>query len=91
MGKNVNENDVKTNDSIAKERRNFETNELIKILTREETAKFLRVHVSTVSRYAKSGELKSYKLGARRLFKNVDVLEFFENQVDREYVFGQEL
>ena len=85
----VNLNDVETKTSIEKD--NFETNQLIKILTRDETAKFLRVHPSTVSRYAKSGELKSYKLGSRILFKYVDVLEFFENQVDRGYVFGQEL
>ena len=81
----------KPNDSIEKEGKEYETDELIKILTRDETAKMLRVDVSTVSRYAKSGELRSYKLGTRRLFKYVDVLAFFENLVDREYVFGQEL
>jgi len=72
-------------------RNDIKTKKLIKILTRDETAKFLRVHVTTVSRLAQSGELKSYKIGSRRLFKYVDVLAFFENQVDREYVFGEEL
>jgi excisionase family DNA binding protein len=86
-----NKGDVIPKDSIETEGKEYETEELIKILTRDETAKFLRVDVSTVSRYAKSGELRSYKLGTRRLFKYVDVLAFFENLVDREYVFGQEL
>ena len=69
----------------------FDTNGVITIWTREETAEFLRVHPSTVTRYAKSGELKSFKLGSRRLFKYSDILLFFENLVDRECVFGKEL
>ncbi len=64
---------------------------LNRIMTRGETAEYLRVHPATISRYAKSGELKSFKLGSRRLFKYDDVLSFFENQVDREYVFGKEV
>ena len=60
----------------------FETNGLIKIMTRDEVAEFLRIHPSTVTRYAKSGDLKSFKLGSRRLFKYSDVLSFFENLVD---------
>ena len=47
--------------------------------------------LGTVSRYAQSGELKSFKLGSRRLFEYNDILSFFENLVDREYVFGKEL
>jgi len=89
MNKNVNGTDFETNNSTEKE--DTETKQFIKILTRHEVADLLRVHPSTVTRYAKSGELKSYKLGNRRLFKNVDVFAFFENQVDREYVFGKEL
>ena len=89
MNENVNGTDFKTNDSTGKE--TLEAKQFIKILTRYEVADLLRVHPSTVSRYAQSGELKSYKLGSRRLFKNVDVFAFFENQVDREYVFGKEL
>ena len=46
-----------------------------------EVANFLRVHRSTVSRLAKSGELPSHKIGNRRLFKASDVWEFFENQI----------
>jgi hypothetical protein len=37
-----------------------------------------------------SGELKSYVIGNRRLFKEADVLTFFENRVADEYVFGKE-
>ena len=65
------------------------TNQNIKILTVQEVASFLRVHRSTVTRYAISGELKSYVIGNRRLFKEKDVLMFFENRIDRaslEYV-----
>ena len=62
----------------------------IKILTVQEVANILRVHRSTVSRYAMSGELKSYLIGNRRLFKEDDVWLFFENQVARECVFGKE-
>jgi excisionase family DNA binding protein len=60
------------------------------ILTLKEVAVLLRVNQSTVSRYAKSGVLKSYKIGNRRLFKETDVWSFFDNQVDRECVFGKE-
>lgn len=56
------------------------------ILTIQEVADRLRVHHSTVSRYAKSGLIKSYVLGSRRLFKESDVDSFFENQVAPEYV-----
>ena len=62
----------------------------IKILTVKEAADLLRVHPSTISRYAKSGELRSYVIGSRRLFKESDVWAFFENQEDREYAFVKE-
>ena len=61
-----------------------------KILTVQEVARILRVHRATVSRLALSGELKSYLIGNRRLFKEDDVWLFFENQVDRRYVLGKE-
>jgi excisionase family DNA binding protein len=67
-----------------------ETNQNIMIMTVQEVAELLRVHRSTVSRYAKSGELRSYVIGNRRLFKVKDVWAFFENQVAEEYVFGKE-
>ncbi len=55
----------------------------IKLLSIQEVARFFKVHRSTISRYALSGELKSYMLGTRRLFKENDVLLFFEKQVAR--------
>ena len=61
-----------------------------RILTVQEVAEILRVHPSTISRYARTGDLKSYVIGSRRLFKETDVWAFFENQADREYVFGKE-
>ena len=62
----------------------------INILTVQEAANMLRVHRSTISRYAKSGELRSYVIGSRRLLKEDDVLTFFENQVAQECVSGKE-
>ena len=62
----------------------------IRILTVQEVADFLRVHRSTVSRYAQSGELRSYVIGSRRLFKEDDVWTFFENQAAQECVSGKE-
>lgn len=61
-----------------------------RILTIQEVADLLRVHPSTISRYARAGMLISYTVGSRRLFKESDVWAFFENQADREYVFGKE-
>jgi excisionase family DNA binding protein len=54
-----------------------------KILTIQEVADLLRLHRSTVSRYAQAGTLKSYVIGSRRLFKESDVWSFFDNQVAR--------
>ena len=84
-------NNFEPNDPNEKKGQEYDTNNLIKILTVQEVADLLRIHRSTVTRLAKSGEIRSYKLGNRRLFRDIDVLAFFENQVDREYVFGQEL
>ena len=67
-----------------------ENNQNIKILTVKEVADILRVHRSTVTRYAMSGELKSHLIGNRRLFKESDVWSFFENQADRRCVSGKE-
>jgi len=65
-------------------------NQTERILTVEEVARLLRVHPTTISRYARTGELRSYVLGSRRLFKEADVWSFFENREDRECVFGKE-
>jgi excisionase family DNA binding protein len=56
----------------------------VKILTIDEVAKLLRIHRTTVSRYSKSGELKSYLIGSRRLFKEIEVLSFFDNRIDNQ-------
>ena len=58
----------------------------LQVLTVQEVADLLRVHRSTVSRYAMSGEIRSYRIGNRRLFKVQDVRAFFENQVAQECV-----
>ena len=50
------------------------------IMTVAEVAEFLRVHRSTVTRYAMSGELPSHKIGNRRLFRASDVQAFFDNK-----------
>jgi len=67
-----------------------DTDPQTKILTIKEVSDLLRVHRSTVSRYAMSGELKSYMIGNRRLFRESDVWAFFDNQVDQRCVFGKE-
>jgi len=67
-----------------------EHKQTFKILTIQEVADLLSVHRATVSRYAKSGEIKSYKIGSRRLFKEDDVWTFFENQVDWDCVAAKE-
>ncbi len=61
------------------------------LLTAKEISNLSRVHQSTIYRLAKSGELKSYLIGGRRLFKEDDFWEFFENQRDRGYVFEKEV
>ena len=65
---------------------NINNYDLNDILTVAEVSALLRVHRSTITRYAMSGEIKSHLIGTRRLFKKVDVLMFFENQEAPEYV-----
>ena len=62
----------------------------LRILTTQEVANLLRVHRTTVYRYAMSGELKSYLIGCRRLFKKSDVWTFFDKQAAPECVAGKE-
>jgi excisionase family DNA binding protein len=56
----------------------------IRILTVQEVADILRVHRTTISRYVMSGELKSYLIGSRRLFRENDVWAFFESRIAPE-------
>jgi excisionase family DNA binding protein len=60
------------------------------IMTLGEVSELLRIHRSTISRYARSGELRSYQIGSRRLFKSDDVWLFFENQVAPECIHQEE-
>lgn len=89
MGKNVNGENGENNE--LKGKGNYQGNQLKEILTIQEVSDLLRIHRSTVTRLAKSGEIKSYKLGSRRLFKYNDVLSFFENQVDFSCVLIKEV
>lgn len=89
MNQNIILKEREADDLLRKE--GFETNGLVWILTRKEVAHFLRVHPTTISRYALSGVLKSFKLGSRRLFRYSDVNEFFENQVDLQCISAKEV
>lgn len=51
-----------------------------RVLTRKEVAALLRVDPSTVTRYAKSGELRHHRVGSRILFRESYVWEFFDNR-----------
>ena len=48
------------------------------IMTSEEVAEFLRVHLTTVRRWSRSGKLKAYKVGGRGdwRYRQQDVLAF---------------
>lgn len=61
------------------------------IMTLTEVAERLRIHRTTVISYVKSGGLRSYTIGKRRLFRASDVEKFFENQVALESVFAKEV
>lgn len=54
--------------------------EVDRVMTMAEVAAFLRVHRSTVHRFAKSGELPSHKVGGRRLFWASEVRKFFDKR-----------
>lgn len=60
----------------------------IKIMTLDEVAEFLKVHRSTVTRYSLSGELRSYNIGTRRMFKYHEVVQFFDNRISLESRVG---
>jgi len=53
----------------------------IRILTVQEVANILRVHRSTITPYAITGELKSYTIGNRRLFKDSDLRHTFASNL----------
>jgi len=45
------------------------------LLTREQTADFLQVDVSTLYLWVKKGKIKAYGIGKRRYFKRSELLE----------------
>ena len=51
------------------------------IMTCTEVAEFLRVHLSSVRRWSRSGELKAYKVGSRGdwRYREQDVRDFLYN------------
>jgi excisionase family DNA binding protein len=51
------------------------------VLTRDEVASLLKVHATTISRWAKSGIIRSHKIGGRRLFLESDVWSLFEKHL----------
>ena len=59
------------------------------LLTREEAAKFLKVNISTINNWRKSGKLKSYGIGNRVYFwrseieKSLKPLETFSENHSR--------
>ncbi|MGX9367347.1 helix-turn-helix domain-containing protein [Desulfoplanes sp. PS50] len=59
------------------------------VLTRNEVADYLRVDKSTISRLAKSGELRHFKIGSRLLFKAADVSSFVEEKIVCEEKFRE--
>ena len=65
-------------------------NQTERILTAKEIAREWKVSHSKIYRLAKAGELKSYRIGGSRRFKESDVWAFFENQVAPEYVSWKE-
>jgi excisionase family DNA binding protein len=45
------------------------------LLTREQTADFLKVDVSTLYLWVKKGKIKAYGIGKRRYFKRTELIE----------------
>jgi excisionase family DNA binding protein len=61
-----------------------------RMMTANEVADILHVHPSTVRRWQKSGELKSYRLGFKGTlrFKNEDLLNFIETSSSGQAMSG---
>jgi excisionase family DNA binding protein len=68
------------NDQISENLNKFKKEFLSKeaddeLLTREQTAEFLQVDVSTLYFWAKKGKIKPYGIGKRRYFKRSQLIE----------------
>lgn len=64
--------------TISKKRSNGKKSGDKAIMTCDEVAEFLRVHVSSVRRWSRSGKLRAYKVGGRGdwRYRKQDVLAF---------------
>jgi excisionase family DNA binding protein len=64
--------------TITKKRSNGKNSSDKAIMTCDEVAEFLRVHVSSVRRWSRSGKLRAYKVGGRGdwRYRKQDVLAF---------------
>jgi excisionase family DNA binding protein len=62
---------------------NFMAGELPPVLTKKDIMEYFQTSESTVSRWIRSGQLKSYKLGQQRRIRLVDLSEF-ESQLISE-------
>ncbi len=49
------------------------------ILTREETAEFLKVDISTIHNWSKKGTLIPFGIGGRVYFKKQEIINYLEN------------
>jgi excisionase family DNA binding protein len=48
-------------------------------LTLKEAAKFLRVSVATLNRFMREEKLPSYRIGGRRLFDKIELIEYVKS------------
>jgi excisionase family DNA binding protein len=69
----ITKRDKKLLDQFKKEFLNKEADD--ELLTREQTAEFLQVDVSTLYLWAKKGKIKPYGIGKRRYFKRSQLIE----------------
>jgi putative molybdopterin biosynthesis protein len=53
---------------------------LSQLMTPQEVADYLRVHVLTIYRYIKAGEIPAAKIGGRYRIDQADVVRFLKNR-----------
>lgn len=56
----------------------LQTNENDIYLTRQETAEFLKINVTTLWHWTNKGKVKSYGLGARRYYNKKELIELLK-------------
>ena len=68
--------DQKISENLNKFKKEFLSKEADdELLTREQTAEFLQVDVSTLYLWAKKGKIKPYGIGKRRYYKRSELIE----------------